>query len=121
MSRVIIAGSRGINDLQIVYDAVIASGFTITSVLSGTARGVDKLGEYWAHHHNIAVQRFPANWGELGKSAGYTRNALMADNADKLILIWDGHSPGSKHMLDIARKKGLKIYVHTVHEVKQNE
>ena len=49
-----------------------------------------------------------------GKRAGVRRNEEMADMADALIAIWDGSSPGTKHMIEVARRRGLKIYVHNV-------
>ncbi len=112
--RVIIAGSRGITDIKKVYIAVAESDFTITQVISGTASGVDKLGEEYARYLGIPIKRFPADWDLHGKSAGYIRNQEMADNADALIAIWDGVSKGTKHMIDIAIKKGLNVYIHEV-------
>lgn len=38
----------------------------------------------------------------------------MAENADALIAIWDGSSRGTKHMIDIGVKNGLKMYIKTV-------
>lgn len=111
--RTIIAGSRDITNITSVYRAIAESEFTITLVLSGCARGVDELGEQYADYMNIPIQRFPANWDEYGKSAGYIRNQLMADSADALIAVWDGVSKGTKHMIDIAHKKGLKVFVFT--------
>ena len=35
----------------------------------------------------------------------------MADYADALIAFWDGKSKGTKHMIDLAEKQGLKIKV----------
>jgi len=46
--RVIVAGSRGIDDPNVVATAIAASGFHVTEVVSGTAHGVDQLGEAWA-------------------------------------------------------------------------
>lgn len=109
--RTIIAGSRGITLLGQVAFAVFKSGFTITEVVSGTARGVDKLGEQWAATVNIPVKRFPANWDLHGKSAGYIRNVEMSDYAEALVAIWDGESRGTEHMINIATNKGLKVFV----------
>ena len=39
--KTIIAGSRDIVDYKIVEKTIINSGFNITTVISGTARGVD--------------------------------------------------------------------------------
>jgi len=110
--RVIIAGSRDITDLATVYTAVKESGFVITTVVSGTARGVDRLGEEWAKQNGVPVVRYPADWDTYGRSAGYVRNEQMADNADALIACWDKTSKGTLHMINIAKTKGLRVYVH---------
>jgi hypothetical protein len=112
--RTIIAGSRGVTDQSIVDKAIADSGFTITAVISGTARGVDRMGEDWARRHRIPIERYPAQWDIDGRSAGYKRNELMGFMADALIAIWDSESRGTKHMINIAQRKGLKIYVRTL-------
>jgi hypothetical protein len=35
----------------------------------------------------------------------------MAQNADALIAVWDGQSPGTKHMIDVAKARGLRVFV----------
>lgn len=110
--RTIIAGSRDLTDPSLVDLAVTQANFLITEVVSGAARGVDTNGERWARLNNIPVRRFPAEWDKHGKKAGYLRNEEMAANADALVLIWDGKSKGSKHMLDIATRCGLKIHIY---------
>ncbi len=112
--RTIIAGSRSIDDPILLREAIDHSGFQIKSVVSGTARGVDRLGEAYARDNDLPLKQFPANWDTFGKSAGYRRNAEMADYADALICVWDGVSKGSQHMVDLAKKKGLNVYVHTM-------
>lgn len=114
--RTIIAGSRSIKDIKHVYDAISNSGIHITEVVSGTANGVDKLGEEWAEYHGIPIKQFPADWDKFGKKAGYLRNMEMSENADALIAIHDGYSKGTKHMIDIATRRGLSVYVHIVHD-----
>ncbi len=109
--RVIIAGSRTIDDYRLLCQAIVESQFRIDVILSGTANGVDRLGELWASRHNTPVEKYPANWQQFGKSAGYIRNVEMSHNADALIAIWDGKSRGTKNMIDIAKSKGLKVYV----------
>lgn len=100
--KVIIAGSRHIqNGLPLVYYAVAKSGFNITTVISGGARGIDMFGEQYAFMNNIDLERFPADWAKYGKKAGFIRNEEMARNASAAIVIWDGKSPGSRNMLEI--------------------
>jgi YspA, cpYpsA-related SLOG family len=109
--RVIIAGSRDIIlSFGCMYDVVQASGLEVTSVVCGMARGVDRSGRDWAHALSIPVHEFPADWDKYGKRAGYRRNEVMADNADALIAVTNG-SRGTGHMIDIARAKGLKVFV----------
>ena len=108
--RVIIAGSRDVTELKHVILAVHNSGFDITEVLCGMARGVDELGYIWAEENNIPIAKFPADWDKYGKSAGYKRNEEMAKHADALIAIRKNKSKGTTHMLNIAKDYSLKIY-----------
>lgn len=113
--RVIIAGSRTINNYMLLCHAIRESKFVIDTVLSGHANGVDKLGEQWARLNNKELELYPADWSQ-GKGAGYARNYQMATKADALIALWDKTSRGTKHMIDTAKKKGLKVYVLEVEE-----
>lgn len=110
--RVIIAGSRDIEDIFEVLQAIKDADFEITTVVSGCAKGVDTLGEQFAEYYNIPVIQYPANWVENGRAAGPIRNEQMARNADALIAVWDGRSPGTKNMIKIAKALGLKVYIH---------
>jgi RES domain-containing protein len=112
--RTIIAGSRDIDDMKLLESAIAESKMDITIVVCGEARGVDWLGKEWAISRNIPVHSFPANWSLHGKSAGFIRNTEMAENADALIAVWDGESRGTKMMIDIAKKKGLKVFVKNI-------
>lgn len=118
----IIAGSRDLvaaapererrnRGLAIAQRAVELSGFEITEVVSGRARGADTAGEDWALVNGVPCAMFPADWS-LGKSAGHRRNCDMAAYAQALIAIWDGTSRGTKHMIETARKRGLHVFVY---------
>ena len=109
--RTIIAGSRTIQEYRVVLLAVRRCGFSVTAVVSGGARGVDKLGERFAKEFKLPYEVYEAKWDWYGKSAGYKRNMEMANNAEALIAIWDGKSAGTKHMIQIAKDKGLKTFV----------
>jgi hypothetical protein len=111
--RCIIAGSRTATKQQ-VKDALAACPFTaaITTVVSGTARGADTFGEEWAAWAKKAVVRYPADWDRYGKRAGYVRNQHMAENAEALLAVWDGASRGTGHMIDLANRHGLIVFVH---------
>ena len=117
MCKLIIAGSRGITNLEVVREAVNAAGYTrgmVTEIVSGTARGVDRLGEELAAETGIPVKKMPADWDKFGRSAGYKRNWQMVMYADALVAVWDGESKGTGHMIKLAQEKGLRVPIHYV-------
>jgi hypothetical protein len=110
--KVIIAGSRNFNDYNLLKTSCdnLLTQFTNIEIVSGTARGADKLGERYAMEKGYSIKEFPANWS-LGKSAGYIRNDEMAQYADMLIAFWDGTSKGTKHMIDLANKRSINVEI----------
>lgn len=118
--KVIIAGSRTVKDGNLVAEAIKESKFKISTVLCGGARGADMLGKSWAEGKNIPVDDYPANWTKYGNAAGILRNIVMANNAEALIAIWDGKSSGTRHMIDEAKKRNLKVYVKMIEETKKD-
>jgi len=118
--RVIIAGSRNVTSPYLISAAIQLSGLDVDTVISGGARGVDRMGEVWAKFNEKNLEVYPAEWDKYGKSAGYRRNVDMANAADALIAIWDGVSKGTKHMIDIAKSRKLIVYVMIVQEEKHN-
>ena len=115
MFRVIIAGGRDFHDTTWSYkklDRLLQSRQDEDIVIvSGTANGADKVGESYAVSRGHKLNRFPADWNKFGKSAGYKRNQQMAENAEALVAFWDGQSKGTKHMIDLAKAKGLIVRV----------
>lgn len=118
--KTIIAGSRGIGltrdgrqsrNTKYLRHLLEQLNFKITCVVSGTAKGVDTLGEVWAKEENIPIERYPADWDQHGKAAGHIRNSQMANNAEALVAVWDGVSRGTKNMIDTARLKRLRVTV----------
>ena len=116
--KLLIAGSRGIKDYQVFYNAIVEvcqiPVYEIEEVVSGNAIGIDQCGEKWACCHNIKVKTFKPNQDLYGKQASFIRNQEMIDyldiTADAVILIWDGKSRGTASTKRMAEKKGLKVY-----------
>lgn len=110
----IIAGSRLITDYTALQYAIAQNDFPLVNeVVSGCARGVDKLGERWASERGILVSRFRANWGKFGQAAGLYRNWEMAEYASGLLALWDGESRGTLHMIDCMRQLGKSLVVYS--------
>ncbi len=113
MTKVIIAGGRDFDDynkLCQVCDEFLKDHNKV-EIVSGAYKGADLLGERYAAENNYSIKQFPANWRRYGKSAGLKRNTEMAAYADTLIAFWDGKSKGTKHMIELAKQKGLKIKI----------
>lgn len=122
--KLIIAGSRDITDFTVLIDALVEvydSGFlseskVITEIVSNNAKGPDRLGEEYAKRFSIAVKKFIPDWDGRGKSAGMQRNSEMGQYADAAVVLWDGKSRGTKHMIDVMRRLNKPCYVRIIHE-----
>ncbi len=131
--KCIIAGGRDFNDYSLLKqkcDIILKEKKNI-EIVSGTARGADKLGEKYAKERSISIKRFSADWDNIETSepcvirchkggkyynvlAGNNRNRKMAEYTAPdggLIVFWDGKSGGSKDMIRLAEECKLKIKV----------
>ena len=126
--RVIIAGSREFNDYVLLKEECLkifrqlkSEGYntdrSVVEIISGAARGADIIGEQFSNVYRLPLKRFKADWDCWGKSAGYRRNEQMALYAKEdqeigvLIAFHNGVSKGTKHMIDLANKHGLRVFV----------
>lgn len=115
--KLIIAGSRGINDYKVVRGCFLTfiHRELVTEIVSGGARGVDKLGEQIADEFDLIKTIIPADWNNskgYDRLAGYKRNEDMAKYANGLLAIWDFESRGTKHMIDVACDSELYVEVY---------
>lgn len=118
--KVIIAGSRTLccnqdgavseNGIEAIDILVSGSGFDVTEVVCGMAKGIDLAGRAWALRNGIAVKEMPADWKQYGKMAGAIRNAEMANYGDALIVLWDGKSRGTENMINCMKHRKKPIY-----------
>ena len=122
MYKIIIAGSRNFTDYKLLktkcneiindyQNTLSSSDDPSIAIVSGHARGADKLGEQYARENNHYCLVMPADWNKYGKRAGYLRNAEMAKTADALIAFWDGESRGTHHMINLALESNLKTTI----------
>ena len=107
--RLVVAGSRDFDDYALLsaeLDKLLAGKTNIT-IVSGTARGADRLGERYASEHNLRIERFPAEWEKYHQGAGPIRNLKMVQSADAVIVFWDNESSGTKNIIECARKQDI--------------
>ena len=123
--RIIIAGGRDFNDYEtlkcaandiIRYQCEINNDIEV-EIVSGRARGADRLGERFADEFGYSLAKFPADWDKNGKQAGIIRNRQMAKYATEegycgvLIAFWDGESRGTRNMIETAGKFNMEVRV----------
>ena len=115
----IIAGSRGWVNYDLLTQKtrefakifIKDKGNKPIRIISGTAQGADRQGEYLAQRFNLELLRMPADWDKHGKAAGYIRNEHMAKIANGCIVFWDGQSNGSFHMMNLAKNYKLDLWI----------
>lgn len=103
--KVIIAGSRTVQDKEVVFNALKQSKLNPVLFVSGAANGVDKIGEDIASDLKLPVRQFFPDWDTLGKRAGMVRNVEMGDYADALVAVWDDKSKGTKQMISYMKSR----------------
>lgn len=111
--RIIVAGGRDFTDYNLLCSVLneYLAGMGDVKIISGMAEGADSLAIRYADEHSLSKILFPANWKRYPRRAGFLRNADMLSVATHLIAFWDGTSHGTRHIIDIARTKGIPVKV----------
>lgn len=111
--NVIIAGTRTFKNYKLMCTVmkVIREKYPCIQIISGGAKGADKLGELYALKHKIPYTVYEAEWDKYGKKAGFKRNEQMAQIGQVLVLFWNGDSSGSRDMLHLGIQYGLDCNV----------
>lgn len=123
--KLLIAGSRNLPHRS-VYEALESAlcnpAFEISEIVHGGARGVDRTAGEWAEQNGFPIHVFNAEWARASSPtfdtakgydplAGFRRNEVMAEYADRALIVWDGQSPGTQHMMACMRKLGKPVDV----------
>ena len=108
--KLLIAGSRSITS----FDLSPYIPDEVDLIITGGAKGIDTLAEVWAAERGIPTVTVKPCYEKYGRAAPIRRDEEMVDMADKVLVIWDGVSRGSKHTADYARKRGKPLTVVTV-------
>lgn len=106
--KIIIAGSRNFNNYNLLKNTLVPfiAENNVKEIVSGGARGADKLGALLGEQMHIPVKIFYPDWEGYSKAAGIIRNHQMGDYADYLIAFWDGQSRGTRDMIEYMKKLG---------------
>ena len=109
--RVAIVGSRHFADPERVADYVkdLPAG---SSIITGSASGVDAAATKAARSRGLPVQVMPASFDELADtSKSAARNQRLVDACDVLVAFWDGASTGTRSTVERALDAGKEVHV----------
>lgn len=113
--KLAIVGSRNFNDYELLKKEVdnLRNTYEIDEIVSGGAKGTDKLAEKYAKENNLKLTIFKPEWNKYGKAAGVIRNEEIWKYCDIGIAFWDGKSKGTQYSFKFSKKynKPLKIIV----------
>lgn len=121
--RILVCGPRDWTHRPSVENPLDALAHNAACIISGCASGVDTMALDWALNNNIPIEAYPANWVGHGLAAGQIRNKRMLEEG-KPDEVWAWHylkstepiymTPGTKHMVVLSLKAGIKIRYFTV-------
>jgi hypothetical protein len=114
--NVLVCGSRAWKNTSAIRERLqqLPRG---TVILHGGARGADRTAGTIAASLGLHVREFKADWKNLGKSAGFSRNIQMLEQApDLVIAFWVDGSSGTGHTVREARKRGIPVEIHGMND-----
>lgn len=113
--KIAVIGSRTFNDYKLLAASLHLLGITDSAIsneiISGGARGADRLAENFAENLGIKCTVIKPDWGRYGKAAGIIRNQSIIDAADMVVAFWDGHSKGTKNSIDRAAEAKIPTLI----------
>ncbi len=112
--RVAVVGSRNINMSYERFGVLLSSMLPdeTAAIVSGGARGVDRLAARYAKEHGLSVTEYLPDYEIFGKTAPLVRNRTIVNNADFVIAIWDGSSRGTLNSIDYTLECGKPLAVY---------
>jgi len=110
--KVLICGSRDWKDRErIVVFLKLLSHIPNISIIHGAATGADRIADEEATKLGIPVKPMPADWVNLGKSAGPIRNISMLNEHPDLVVAFHitTITPGTADMIMRSRAAGIPV------------
>jgi hypothetical protein len=109
--KILVCGGRDFSDRIKVYEVLdqIHKDTPIDMVITGGARGADRLAEEWAAEYEVPLMVEPADWKTYGKAAGPIRNRLMlVKYGPDLVVAFPG-GRGTANMISLSITAGVKV------------
>ena len=113
--KIAIVGGRDFNDYQLlkkeVDEYIDENKISNISIISGGAKGADRLAEKFATEMDFEVIVFKPNYEKYGRGATIVRNSQIIENSDVVFAFWDGQSKGTHDSIKKAVKLAKKLFI----------
>lgn len=112
-----VVGSRTFNNFSI-FQSVLDNFRTLDKqfcrIVSGGAKGTDRLAKRYALLYQFPIKEYYPDWAKYGKAAGPIRNKLIVNDCDLLLAFWDYESRGTKSSIDFAKSLHKNVYIFDI-------
>lgn len=82
-----------------------------TEIVSGGARGIDRMAAAIAHSRGLLLKEFLPDYDRYGRRAPLVRNDLIVQYADVVLAFWDGESHGTGYTVSKCRQVGKPVRI----------
>ena len=105
--KLAVVGSRGIREIALAPH--IPTG--TEEIISGGAVGVDACAAAYARENGLRLTEILPQYERYGRAAPIIRNRAIVEQADAVLVFWDGRSKGTQSVIAYAKKLGKPITV----------
>lgn len=118
--KVIVAGSSYVCDNEQRFEQICLRYLSKkletheVIIISGTAFDIENMTKQFCDKYKIQMEPHKALWGKYEQRAAYISNEEMIKEADALIVFLFKNSRCIGHLIDLARKKGIRIAEPTI-------
>ena len=117
--KLVVAGCRDFIDYDFLsqrmdYFLQNKSGGGI-KIIHGGAQGTDSLADMYAKEMDYIYSVYEPDYERYSTTkAPLERNKVMAQVGHGLLAFWDGRSPGTAHMINVAKQEGIPVKIQKV-------
>lgn len=109
--KILVCGGRDYNDFARFWEVMdrLARKYGFVHIISGGAKGADRMAEAWARDRAAMLSIYRADWSKLGRAAGPIRNQKMIDEGKPSLVVAFPGGAGTADMVSRAEKAGIEV------------
>ena len=106
--KVAVIGSRSLDPSRLSWLAAQLPP-DCTAIVSGGAKGVDQLAFQIAQRQGLPCVELLPDYGRYGRGAPLIRDREIVREADLVLAVWDGASPGTRYVMEQCQKTATAL------------